>query len=195
MEHRWAELEEVNSELMRIVAHNNELEMLLREKDDELELSCGVAAENVDLQRRVAELTAELDARVMEINGLKGELSVSADKVVELQGQVVPPSSEEVVHLSQPSSSRSLSGRDPRRNAYEIWVFAEAKLDVYRYLHVEGRATEEEVQARRTETRAAHESCGYYPDSPDGGDSISGDVNHLNSESWYNYIYPPGGDE
>lgn len=112
--------------------------------------------------------------------------------MIELQRQVAPPSSEEVVQLSQPSSSRPPSGRGSRRNAYEMWVFAKAKLDIDRDLHAEGRATKDEVQTRRSEARAARESCGYYPD---GEGSISEDVNHLDSDSWYNDIYPPMGDE
>lgn len=50
LERRWAELEETDSELMKVMARNSELETLLRAKDSELELSQGVAVENVDLQ-------------------------------------------------------------------------------------------------------------------------------------------------
>lgn len=40
-------------------------------------------AKNANLQERVAGLTAELNAKAVEVEGLKGELSVGADKYVE----------------------------------------------------------------------------------------------------------------
>lgn len=49
LERRRADLEKMARELMRAVAHNSKLEALLRVKNDELELSWGLMAENADL--------------------------------------------------------------------------------------------------------------------------------------------------
>ncbi|XP_019238116.1 PREDICTED: uncharacterized protein LOC109218216 [Nicotiana attenuata] len=193
LERRGAELEVADGELVRAVARNSKLEALLRAKDDELELNRGVAAENADLQQRVAGLTADLDVRKAEIDRLKGELGANADKLAALQRQVALPRSEEAGCHSRPSSSRPQSGRGPHRSTHEIWVYAEARLNIYRALHAEGRATETEVQAVRKEAHTARESCGYYPDSPDGEDAASEDVDRLDSDAWYEEAYPTGG--
>lgn len=102
-----------------------------------------MAAENIDLQQRVANLVTELDARMAEINKLMGDLSGSAGRVVELQSQVAHPMPYEAGQLSQPSFCCPPFGRGSCCSAYEIWIFAETKLGVYRDLHVEGRVTEE----------------------------------------------------
>lgn len=80
-----------------------------------------------------------------------------------------------------------------RRNAHEMWIL-EAKLDVYRELHADGRATEEEVQTRWREARAGREACRYCSDSPDWEGCAFEDVDLLDSDSWYNDVYRPGYD-
>lgn len=75
-----------------------------------------------------------------------------------------------------------------------MWIFAEAKLDVYSELYTMGRATEEEVQVRRSEARAAHEACWYSSNSPDRKGYTLEDIDRLDSNSWYNEIYCPVGD-
>lgn len=61
------ELEKVDEQLMTALAWNIESETLLQSKEEELKVSCGVAPEAVDLQTRVAALTAELNSRAAEI--------------------------------------------------------------------------------------------------------------------------------
>ncbi|XP_070005581.1 uncharacterized protein [Nicotiana sylvestris] len=75
------ELKERDEDLMKAVAHSRELEAALRAKEDELELSRGVVAKNADLQAKVASLTVELDMKTVEVDELKGELSVNADRL------------------------------------------------------------------------------------------------------------------
>ncbi|XP_070010812.1 spindle pole body component 110-like [Nicotiana sylvestris] len=81
LECKIEELRERDKELMKVVARNSELEVSLKAKEDELELSRGVTAENADLQAKVVDLTTGLSTKVAEIEGLKGELNVSADKL------------------------------------------------------------------------------------------------------------------
>ncbi|XP_070017458.1 uncharacterized protein [Nicotiana sylvestris] len=206
LEHRKEELRETDEELVRAVTHNSELEASLKAKEDELELSRGVTAENVDLQLKVADLTAELKAKVAEIDRLKGELSVSADKLAatisesvsledalgisrseltgerkassrqvagleglvkeleagltSLQGQMASLKVEEANQHSQPSTSRASADQGVPHHLYELWVHAEARLNMYKAFYAEGKATEAEVQAVHAEARAARESYG-----------------------------------
>ncbi|XP_070029665.1 peroxisomal and mitochondrial division factor 1-like [Nicotiana sylvestris] len=75
------ELKERDEELMKDIGRCNELEATLKAKEDELEMSKGVMAENTGLQARVASLTAELGQREMEAVDLRSELSVKVDEL------------------------------------------------------------------------------------------------------------------
>ncbi|XP_070017948.1 uncharacterized protein [Nicotiana sylvestris] len=99
LERRVEELEERDEELVRAIACNSELEALLKVKEDELELSQGVMAENTDLQLKEASLTVELDAKAVEVDGLKGELNASADKLTTTISKTV--SLEDALSLSR----------------------------------------------------------------------------------------------
>ncbi|XP_070007250.1 peroxisomal and mitochondrial division factor 2-like [Nicotiana sylvestris] len=70
------ELKEWDKELMKAIARCSELEVALKAKEDEFEVSKGVMAESADLQVRMDTLTAELDRRAAEAVDLRGELSV-----------------------------------------------------------------------------------------------------------------------
>lgn len=61
---------------MRAISRCNELETALKAKEDELEVSKGLMAENADLQGCVASLTAKLGQREAKVVDLRGELSV-----------------------------------------------------------------------------------------------------------------------
>ncbi|XP_070025859.1 nuclear matrix constituent protein 1-like [Nicotiana sylvestris] len=74
-------LKERDEELMKAIARCSELEAALKAKEDEYEVSKGVMAENVDLQARMATLTAELDRRAAEAIDLRGELSVKTNRL------------------------------------------------------------------------------------------------------------------
>lgn len=71
LKRRVAVLVKVDEELMAAFSRITELESLLKSREEELEISRGVAAEAADLQTRVAALTAELDARAAENEVLK----------------------------------------------------------------------------------------------------------------------------
>ncbi|XP_070007637.1 uncharacterized protein [Nicotiana sylvestris] len=246
------ELRERDEDLMKAIARNSELEASLKVKEDELELSRGVMAENADLQAKVATLTAELGTKAAEIDGLKGELSVSTGKLATvvsetaalentlcvcrseltkekkaselkvaglegcfkeleaelsaLNGQVALLRTEDASRRSQPSTSRASADPVVPRRLYELWVHAEARLDVYKALHAEARldvykalhadrrASEVELQGVRAEAREAREACGYNPLTPDGDDINSDDANCLTYDSWYEDVYPTGDD-
>ncbi|XP_009768145.1 uncharacterized protein [Nicotiana sylvestris] len=221
---------------MKFVARDSELEASLKVKDGELELGRGVMAENADLQAKVAGLTAELNAKATEVEGLKGELSVSIDKLAAtisesvsledalhisrselteekeasgcevaglegrvkeleaelaaLNGQLASLRAEDASRRSQPSMSRASANPVVPRHLYELWVYAEAWLDVYKAFHAEGWATKVEVQAVHTEVSASREACRYDPLTPDGDDINSDDANRLASDLWYKDAYP-----
>lgn len=66
---------------MKAIARNSELEVSLKTKEDELELSRDVMVENADLQAKVAGLTTELGMKLAKIDELRGELTMSADRL------------------------------------------------------------------------------------------------------------------
>lgn len=71
LKRREVELEKAEDELVRAVARSSELQALLKARNDELKLTRGVAAENVDLQRRVVDLTSELETKAAQISALR----------------------------------------------------------------------------------------------------------------------------
>ncbi|XP_070026523.1 uncharacterized protein [Nicotiana sylvestris] len=75
------ELKERDEDLMKVIARSSKLEAALRARENEHELSRGLVAENADLQSKVASLTAELDMKTAEVDELKGESSVNADRL------------------------------------------------------------------------------------------------------------------
>lgn len=77
--HKVEQLREQDEDLVKDFAHNRKLEASLKMKEDKLESSRGVTAENADLQAMVASLTAELGMKLAEIGELKNELNVSVD--------------------------------------------------------------------------------------------------------------------
>ncbi|XP_070026285.1 uncharacterized protein [Nicotiana sylvestris] len=81
LERKVEELRKQDEELIKVVARNNKLEASSKVKEDKLELSNGVMAENANLQEKVVSLTTELSAKAVEVEGLKGELSVGSDKL------------------------------------------------------------------------------------------------------------------
>ncbi|XP_075097235.1 uncharacterized protein LOC142174823 [Nicotiana tabacum] len=75
------ELREREDELMRAIARCSELEAALKAKEEELEVSKGVMAENADLQMQVASLTIELEQKEVRAVDLRGELSAKVDEL------------------------------------------------------------------------------------------------------------------
>lgn len=112
LENRVAELEERDEELVRAVARNNELESPLKTKEDELELSRGVIAENADLQLKMAGLSTELSAKIAKIDGLRGELNASADKLSTAISETV--SLEDALGLSRSELTREKAASNSR---------------------------------------------------------------------------------
>ncbi|XP_070017359.1 uncharacterized protein [Nicotiana sylvestris] len=110
LERRVEELKERDEELVRAIARNSELEALLKAKEDELELSQGVMAENADLQLKVASLTAELDTKAVEVDGLKGELNASADKLAAAISKTVSLEDALCLSRSELTGERENSG-------------------------------------------------------------------------------------
>ncbi|XP_070022406.1 autophagy-related protein 16-like [Nicotiana sylvestris] len=82
---------------MKAIDRSSELEAALKAREDELELSRGVVAKNADLQAKVASLTAELDMKMAEVDELKGELSVNADRLAHAERERVSFVSEATV--------------------------------------------------------------------------------------------------
>ncbi|XP_070010817.1 peroxisomal and mitochondrial division factor 2-like [Nicotiana sylvestris] len=99
LERKIEELRERDEEFVKVVTRNNELETSLKVKEDELELTTGVMAENADLQAKVAALTAELSTKATKIEGLKGELNVSAHKLATAISESV--SLEDALYISR----------------------------------------------------------------------------------------------
>ncbi|XP_070029629.1 spindle pole body component 110-like [Nicotiana sylvestris] len=111
LERKIEELRERDEELVKDVARNSEIEASLKAKEDELELSRGVTAENADLQLKVADLTAELSAKVAEIEGLKGKLNVSANKLAAAISESVSLENTLRISKSELTREREASGR------------------------------------------------------------------------------------
>ncbi|XP_070011152.1 uncharacterized protein [Nicotiana sylvestris] len=106
LERRVAEMEDRDEELVRAITRNNELEALLKAREDELELSQGVImmAENADLQLKVADLNVEMNAKIEEIGGLKGELNAIVDKLAAAISETV--SLEDALYMSRSELTR-----------------------------------------------------------------------------------------
>ncbi|XP_019232313.1 PREDICTED: myosin heavy chain, clone 203-like [Nicotiana attenuata] len=240
------ELRERGDELMRAIGRCNELEATLKAKEDELEVSKGVMAENTDLQMQVASLTAKLGQREEKAVDLRGELSAKVEELnraekgrmaamaevaaledalrvcrserdnevetsalkvarleermqgleAELSGlneQAVVLKDEEVRRQSQSSKSHTSANPGVPRELYEMWVHAEAQLDVYKSLKAIGKISEKELEGVRVKARAACEAYGYAPGTP-GGDEVDNDADRLASNSWYDDEYADGGD-
>lgn len=77
--HKVEVLKERDEDLIKAVAHSSELEAALKFREDQLELSKGVVAENFNLQAKAAYLTVELGIKMVEVYELKGGLSVNTD--------------------------------------------------------------------------------------------------------------------
>lgn len=97
-----------------------------------------------------------------------------------LNGQVASLETEDASQRSQPSMSHASVDRIVPCCLYELWVHIKARLDVYKSLHAEGRASKAELQGVCAEAR---EACGYNPLTPDRDNIDSDDANRLASDS------------
>ena len=75
------------------------------------------------------------------------------------------------------------------RHLYELWVYAETQLDVYKALHIDGRASQTHLRDVRAKARATRKSCRYDHLLSDRDDTNSDDANRLASDSWYEDVY------
>ncbi|XP_070022078.1 uncharacterized protein [Nicotiana sylvestris] len=189
------ELKERDEDLMKAVSHSSELEEALRAREDELELSRGVVAENADLQAKVDSLTAELDLKTAEVDELKGELSMNADRLARAEKERVTAIFEAVV-----SEDALRVCRLERTKDMETYALKTTKLEG-RIQGLEAelsalnrRASEAELWDVRAKARVTHEACGYDPLTPDGDNINSDDANRLASDSWYEDVYATGND-
>ncbi|XP_070015036.1 uncharacterized protein [Nicotiana sylvestris] len=103
-------------------------------------------------------------ARLEErIQGLEAELSGLNEQVVVLKAK-------EVRRQSQPYTSHTSVDPGIPRELYEMWVHAEAQLDVYKSFKAVGKVSEAELEGVRVKVREAREACGYAPSTPSGNE-------------------------
>nr|XP_009800553.1 PREDICTED: uncharacterized protein LOC104246442 [Nicotiana sylvestris] len=136
-----------------------------------------------------SELTKEKEASALKVTGLEGCVKELEEELSALTGQVASLRTEDMRRHSQPSTSRASADPIVPRCLYELWVHAEAQLDVYKALQASGRASEVELQDKHSKARAAREACRYDPLTPDRDDINSDDANHLAYDSWYEDMY------
>ncbi|XP_019244425.1 PREDICTED: uncharacterized protein LOC109224291 [Nicotiana attenuata] len=201
------ELKERDDELTRAIGRCSKLEAALKAKDDELEVSKGITAENADLQARVAALTAELGRREAEAVDLRGELSTKADDLARAEKGRITVVSE--VATVEGALRVSRSKRDNKLETPALKVARlekqiqdlEAELSVsndqaaaLKIEEANGKVFEAELEGIRVKARAAHEACGYDPGTPVRDDVDDNDADRLASDSWYNEEYAAGDD-
>ncbi|XP_070003216.1 uncharacterized protein [Nicotiana sylvestris] len=93
-----------------------------------------------------SELAEEKKASGRKVAGLEGRVKELEAELAALNGRMASLRAEDANHRSQPSTFCALTDLVVRRRLYELWVHAEARLDVYKAFHAEGRATEAELQ-------------------------------------------------
>ncbi|XP_019259241.1 PREDICTED: uncharacterized protein LOC109237389 [Nicotiana attenuata] len=136
-----------------------------------------------------SELTKEKEASALKIAVLEGRVQGLEAELSALNKKMDSLKAEDVRRQSQPSTSYAPVDPVVPRRLYELWVHAEAQLDAYKALHVDGRASEVELRDVRAKARAAREACKYDPLTPDRDDINSDDANRLASDSWYEDLY------
>lgn len=138
-----------------------------------------------------SERANEVDTSTLKVARLEERVESLEVELYGLNEQVVTLKVKKEQQQAQPSTFHTSADPSISRELYEMWVHAEAQLDVYKSLKAVGKVFEVELEGVCVMACAAREACGYDPGIP-GGDDDDDAMDGLASDPWYDDEYADG---